>query len=307
MDVLESLQSIGEASLTFMGLAAVFNAFSRKDAGDSHSPNRISVVVEGGLILTIACFVPVVFMSIGLEDPWPWRIGSLLGVFFGIRATYMAVTDSVKPGNTPYLLVIAMTLDVTTAVTFLVCVFGTAEWPIASLYLAGVLQMLGFVGVSFIGQFRVEQTEEPGARRINDDSSLWKSDRDTWGKESGLMQRPGINFAQKLTLIQDYWSPKVVAALNDYQVKLAKLKGEFVWHQHDQTDELFICLSGRLRIEMHDASVVLNEGELFVVPKGVPHKPIAEQECHVMIIEPGGVKNTGETESHLTAPNDEWI
>ena len=99
----------------------------------------------------------------------------------------------------------------------------------------------------------------------------------------------------------------MIAELNDYQIKLAKLQGEFVWHSHEHTDELFICLSGELRIEMRSSTVTLCEGELFVVPKGVEHKPVADEECQVMIIEPGGVVNTGETESHMTAAENQWI
>ncbi|MEJ2238133.1 MAG: hypothetical protein P8X82_07530 [Gemmatimonadales bacterium] len=157
MEIVETLGSIGEASLTFMGLAAVFNAFSRKDAGDSHSANRIAVVVEGGLILTLVSFAPMALASTGLQEPWPWRIAAALGVFFAARATYLAITDTAKPGNTPYLLAVAMTLDISTGLTYLCCLFGPAVWPLPGLYLAGVVQMLGFVGVTFIGQFRAEQ------------------------------------------------------------------------------------------------------------------------------------------------------
>jgi mannose-6-phosphate isomerase-like protein (cupin superfamily) len=122
-------------------------------------------------------------------------------------------------------------------------------------------------------------------------------------------QRPlqSVSLSGKLGLFSDLWSPKVVAELNDYQVKLVKLQGEFVWHQHDHTDELFLCLSGQLRIDLRDSTITLNEGELFVVPKGVEHKPNASEECHVMIIEPRGVINTGDAGSDLTAPNDQWI
>ena len=110
-----------------------------------------------------------------------------------------------------------------------------------------------------------------------------------------------VNLANKLSKFADHWSPKVIAELNDYQVKLAKLKGDFVWHSHADTDELFLCLSGKLAIELRDETVVLNEGELFVVPKGVDHRPVAAEECHVLVVEPSGVVNTGETESTLTA------
>ena len=121
------------------------------------------------------------------------------------------------------------------------------------------------------------------------------------------MQHSSISLSGKLGLFSDFWSPKVVAELNDYQVKVAKLKGEFVWHQHDHTDELFLCIKGQLKIELRDATVTLNQGELFVVQKGLEHKPIADEECHVMLIEPKGVINTGDAESDLTAPNDQWV
>ena len=116
-----------------------------------------------------------------------------------------------------------------------------------------------------------------------------------------------VNIAQKLSLFAEQWTPKVIAELNDYQVKLAKLEGEFVWHQHDDTDELFLCLEGQLTIELPETSVVLEAGELFVVPKGMPHRPIASTECHVMLIEPRGVVNTGEAGGDLTAPQNDWI
>lgn len=95
--------------------------------------------------------------------------------------------------------------------------------------------------------------------------------------------------------------------MNDYQFKLAKLKGEFIWHQHNDTDEAFIIIEGSLDIEFRDGKVTLQSGEMFVVPKGVEHKPIAEEECHVMIIEPKGVINTGEITTERTAENDIWI
>ena len=119
-----------------------------------------------------------------------------------------------------------------------------------------------------------------------------------------------INLERKLQLFSEHWTPKVIAELNDYQVKLVKIAGEFVWHQHDDTDELFFCLSGEMSIELPDNSVSLSAGELFVVPKGVRHKPSAETACEVMLIEPKGVTNTGDardTADERTAPNDQWI
>ena len=116
-----------------------------------------------------------------------------------------------------------------------------------------------------------------------------------------------VNFAEKLGLFNEHWSPKVAAQMNDYQFKLVKLLGEFVWHDHPDTDEAFICLSGELCIELVDKKVRLSPGELFVIPKVVKHKPVAEKECHVMIIEPQGVINTGAESGKLTADNDVWI
>jgi mannose-6-phosphate isomerase-like protein (cupin superfamily) len=109
-----------------------------------------------------------------------------------------------------------------------------------------------------------------------------------------------VNLAQKLSLFSDHWAPRIVALLNDYEVKVVKMKGEFVWHDHAQTDELFLVLRGRLRIELHDGPVELSAGELFVVPRGVPHRPVADEECEVMLLEPTGVVNTGAAGGPLT-------
>jgi mannose-6-phosphate isomerase-like protein (cupin superfamily) len=116
-----------------------------------------------------------------------------------------------------------------------------------------------------------------------------------------------INLEEKLSRFTETWRPKVICELNDYEVKVAKLQGDFVWHQHDDTDELFLCLHGELLIEFRDRSVRLGTGDLFVVPKGVEHKPQAQQECHVLLIEPRGVVNTGGTDSELTAPQGDWV
>ena len=116
-----------------------------------------------------------------------------------------------------------------------------------------------------------------------------------------------INFKEKLAKFGERWSPKVIAEMNDYQFKLAKLEGEFVWHDHKETDEVFVVLQGSMTIAMRDRSVRLSAGEMFVVPKGVEHKPSAEKECHVLLIEPRGVVNTGDTGGDLTAENDVWI
>jgi len=116
-----------------------------------------------------------------------------------------------------------------------------------------------------------------------------------------------IDLREKLGLFDDHWSPKVIAEMNDYQFKLVKIQGEFVWHDHADTDEVFIVLEGNMRIEFENRTIELSEGEMLVVPKGVPHKPVADSECKVMLVEPRGVVNTGEADSNLTAPNDEWI
>jgi mannose-6-phosphate isomerase-like protein (cupin superfamily) len=116
-----------------------------------------------------------------------------------------------------------------------------------------------------------------------------------------------INFAEKLQLINDQWQPRVVAEMNDYQFKLVRIEGDFVWHEHADTDETFIVLDGQLRIDMRDGSVLLSAGEMFVVPKGTEHKPYAEREVKLLLIEPRGVKNTGEENNERTAANDVWI
>ena len=116
-----------------------------------------------------------------------------------------------------------------------------------------------------------------------------------------------INFQDKLAKFSEHWTPKVIAEMNDYQFKLVKIQGEFVWHNHSDTDEVFIVIEGSMKIEVDEETVELNEGEMYVVPKGVQHKPYAENECKVMLVEPKGVVNTGESDSELTADNDVWI
>ena len=116
-----------------------------------------------------------------------------------------------------------------------------------------------------------------------------------------------INLQDKLTKYSEHWSPKILAQMNDYHIKLAKVQGEFVWHDHPETDELFLVVKGKLDIHFRDGIVSLNEGELYVVPKGVEHKPVAEVECHILLIEPAGTVNTGDIVDEKTAPNDVWI
>ena len=118
------------------------------------------------------------------------------------------------------------------------------------------------------------------------------------------MKYTPINLKDKLSKISEHWSPKVIAEMNDYQFKLVKLQGEFVWHSHPDTDEAFIVLDGAITIKFRDGSVELSSGEMFVVPKGVEHKPRAENECNIMLIEPKGVVNTGNSGGALTADND---
>ena len=121
------------------------------------------------------------------------------------------------------------------------------------------------------------------------------------------MKYRALNFREKLSLFDELWTPKVIAEMNDYQFKIVKIKGDFVWHDHKDTDETFIVLEGKLRIDFRDGEVELEEGEMFVVPKGVEHKPYAENEVKILLIEPRGVKNTGEEEGERTAENDVWI
>ncbi|MGN7402298.1 cupin domain-containing protein [Cytobacillus praedii] len=121
------------------------------------------------------------------------------------------------------------------------------------------------------------------------------------------MEYHPINLSEKLSKFTDHWSPKVIGEMNDYQFKLVKIQGDFVWHNHKDTDEVFIVLEGEMVIAFRDGEVKLSKGEMYVVPKGAEHKPYAEKECHVMIVEPRGVVNTGETKGELTAENNVWI
>lgn len=121
-----------------------------------------------------------------------------------------------------------------------------------------------------------------------------------------MAYRP-VNLTEKLTKFDDHWAPRVVAALNDYQVKVVKVQGAFVWHDHAETDELFLVLDGELVIEFRDGQVALSAGELFVVPKGKEHRPVAQNECCLLLIEPAGVVNTGAAGGELTAENGVWV
>ena len=115
------------------------------------------------------------------------------------------------------------------------------------------------------------------------------------------------NLEQKFSLFNEHWTPKIIAELNDYQIKIVKVEGDFVWHDHSDIDEFFFVIEGTLFIEFESETMELNAGELYVVPKGVQHRPFAHGECKVMLIEPRGVVNTGEASSDLTASNDVWI
>ncbi|KMN77912.1 cupin [Chromobacterium sp. LK11] len=117
-----------------------------------------------------------------------------------------------------------------------------------------------------------------------------------------------VNLEEKYALFQEQWRPKIIAQMNDYHFKLVKVQGDFVWHRHADTDEVFIVQEGRLRIDLRERPPVwLNAGEMYVVPKGVEHKPYAEHEVKLLLVEPQGVLNTGEASSERTAPVDDWI
>jgi mannose-6-phosphate isomerase-like protein (cupin superfamily) len=115
-----------------------------------------------------------------------------------------------------------------------------------------------------------------------------------------------VNLTQKLSLFHDYWSPRIVGELNDSYVKLAKLRGEFVWHQHEAEDELFLVVEGRLLIKLRDRDLWLDAGEFAIIPKGVEHMPVAEEEVHVLLLEPKSTVNTGNVPSERTV-GDQWI
>jgi len=121
------------------------------------------------------------------------------------------------------------------------------------------------------------------------------------------MSYQAINLRQKFALFAEQWQPKVVAEMNDYQFKIVKLQGDFIWHDHKETDETFLVVEGELRIDFRDGAVHVSAGEMFVVPKGVEHKPYAEREVKLLLIEPRGVLNTGHEDGERTAGNDVWI
>ncbi len=115
------------------------------------------------------------------------------------------------------------------------------------------------------------------------------------------------NFKEKLSRFSDHWAPRIIARMNNYHFKVVKFQGEFIWHSHKDTDEVFIVLDGEMSIAFRDGSVELKSGEMFVVPKGVDHKPFAENECKAMLVEPAGTINTGDTGGAMTAEDNVWI
>ena len=121
------------------------------------------------------------------------------------------------------------------------------------------------------------------------------------------MSYQSVSFSKKFSLFDAQWQPKLIAEMNDYQFKLVKLRGDFIWHDHHDTDEAFIVIEGDLRIDFRDGAVHVATGEMFVVPKGVEHKPFAEKEVKLLLIEPRGVVNTGQARGDRTADNDVWI
>ena len=121
------------------------------------------------------------------------------------------------------------------------------------------------------------------------------------------MSSEKINLKEKYLKFSKHWSPRIIAEMNDYQFKLAKIKGEFVWHDHKDTDETFIVIEGKMILKFRDSEIELSEGEMFVVPRGVEHKPCAENECKILVIEPKGIINTGEIDSELTINEEMWI
>jgi mannose-6-phosphate isomerase-like protein (cupin superfamily) len=116
-----------------------------------------------------------------------------------------------------------------------------------------------------------------------------------------------INLEQKLSLFSEHWSPKIVGELNGQQVKLVKLKGEFVWHKHEHEDELFFVIKGNLKIEFRDKTVSLKENEFIIVPRGVEHKPVSDEEVSIMLFEPASTLNTGDIQNELTKKDLNWI
>jgi mannose-6-phosphate isomerase-like protein (cupin superfamily) len=121
------------------------------------------------------------------------------------------------------------------------------------------------------------------------------------------MERKPINLNEKFSIFSEHWSPKIIAQMNDYHFKLVKFQGEFMWHNHSDTDEVFIVLDGAMTIHFRDGDVLVEAGEMFVIPKGVEHKTSAKTECKAMLVETTGTVNTGEVVSEKSAATDAWI
>ena len=116
-----------------------------------------------------------------------------------------------------------------------------------------------------------------------------------------------VNLTKKFSLISEHWNPKIIAQLNDYHLKIAKIEGDFVWHSHPETDEMFLVVDGELTIYLRDGRLHLKPGELCVIPKGVEHKPSAKGECQILMVEPAGTLNTGDAGGELTIEDTDWI
>jgi mannose-6-phosphate isomerase-like protein (cupin superfamily) len=121
------------------------------------------------------------------------------------------------------------------------------------------------------------------------------------------MEMKPINLAEKFGRFSEHWAPKIIAQMNDYQFKLVKFQGEFIWHNHSDTDEAFIVINGRMTIHFRDGEVSVGPGEMFVVPKGKEHKTSAKTECQAMLVEIAGTVNTGNAVDQKTAPTDAWV
>jgi mannose-6-phosphate isomerase-like protein (cupin superfamily) len=145
-----------------------------------------------------------------------------------------------------------------------------------------------------------------GMSRSGAEAKNLQQDRSLAGNEVPMNTKV-INLADKFAKFSELWSPKIIAQMNDYHFKLAKIKGDFIWHSHPDTDEVFIVINGSLTIDLREGEILLKEGEMYVVPMGVEHKPSAQQECQIMLIEPAGTVNTGDVGEEMTAQNDVWI
>ncbi len=121
------------------------------------------------------------------------------------------------------------------------------------------------------------------------------------------MGRKAVRFAEKLDALEERWAPRIVARMNDVDFKVARIQGEFIWHSHPDTDEAFIVLDGVMEIQLRDGAVRLEAGEMYVVPRGVEHRPVAAEECRILLVEPAGTVNTGDAGGERTMPADAWI